>query len=79
MRQDTQLPYTALQVALDGGFPFNSNYWDKGVFIDWDSRDASAVNSIVDATVKHWSEKPEWASKLSTVIIFMEVNGAVGR
>ena len=79
VRQDTQLPYTALQAALDGCFPFNANYWDKGVVIDWDPRDASAVNSIVDATVKHWSEKPEWASKLSTFIIFIEVNGEVGR
>ena len=79
VRQDTQLPYTALQAALDGNFPFNANYWDKGVFIDWDPRDSSAVNSIVDAAVKHWSEKPEFASKLSTFIIFMEVNGAVGR
>ena len=35
-RQDTQLPYTALQAALDERFPFNANYWDKGVFIDWD-------------------------------------------
>ena len=76
---DTQLPYTALQAALDGCFPFNTNYWDKGVFIDWDPRDPNAVNSIVDAAVKHWSEKPELASKLSTFILFMEVSGAVGR
>ena len=60
-------------------FPFNTNYWDKGVFIDWDPRDSNAVNSIVDAAVKHWSEKPEFASKLSTFILFMEVSGAVGR
>ena len=31
VRQGTQLPYTALQAALDGNFPFNANYWDKGV------------------------------------------------
>jgi FAD/FMN-containing dehydrogenase len=79
VRQDTQLPYTALQAALDGCFPFNTNYWDKGVIIDWDPGDLSAVNSIVDAAVKHWSEKPEFASKLSTFILFMEVNGALGR
>ena len=79
VRQDTQLPYTALQAALDGCFPFNNNYWDKGVFIDWDPRDASAVNSIAAVAVKHWSEKPDFASKLSTFIIFMEVNGAVAR
>jgi hypothetical protein len=78
VRQDTQLPYTALQAALDGCFPFNTNYWDKGVFIDWDPRDSSALNSIVDVAVKHWGEKPEFASKLSTFILFMEVNGAVG-
>jgi len=79
VRQDTQLPYTALQAALDGCFPFNANYWDKGVFIDWDPRDATAVDSIVDGVVMHWSEQPEFASKLSTFILFMEVNGAVGR
>jgi FAD/FMN-containing dehydrogenase len=79
VRQDTQLPYTALQAALDGCFPYNTNYWDKGVFIDWDPGDPSAVNGIVDATVKHWSEKPEFASKLSTFVIFMEVNGAVSK
>jgi len=79
VRQDTQLPYTALQAALDGCFPFNTNYWDKGVFIDWDPRDSKAVNGIVDAAVHHWSEKPEFASKLSTFVLFMEVNGAVGR
>jgi FAD/FMN-containing dehydrogenase len=78
VRQDTQLPYTALQAALDERFPFNANYWDKGVVIDWDPRDPSAVNGIVDATVKHWGEKPEFASKLSTILVFMEVNGAVG-
>jgi FAD/FMN-containing dehydrogenase len=79
VRQDTQLPYTALQAALDGCFPFNTNYWDKGVFIDWDPRDSNAVDSIVDATVEHWSGKPEFASKLSTFILFMEVNGAVAK
>ena len=79
VRQDTQLPYTALQAALDGCFPSNANYWDKGVFIDWDPRDAGAVNSIVNAAAAHWSEKPAFASKLSTFILFMEVNGAVGR
>lgn len=79
VRQDTQLPYTALQAALDGCFPFNNNYWDKGVFINWDPSDAGAVNSIVDVAVKHWSERPAFASKLSTFILFMEVNGAVGR
>jgi FAD/FMN-containing dehydrogenase len=79
VRQDTQLPYTALQAALDGCVPFNANYWDKGVLIDWDPRDSNAVNSIVDAAVRHWSDKPEFASKLSTFILFMEVNGAVAK
>jgi hypothetical protein len=63
VRQDTELPYTALQAALDGLVPFNANYWDKGVLIDWDPRDANAVKSIVDAAVKHWDEKPAFASK----------------
>ena len=79
VRNDTQLPYTALQAALDACFPFNNNYWDKGVLIDWDPRDSSAVNSIADVAVKHWSEKPDFVSKLSTFIILMEVNGAVAR
>jgi FAD/FMN-containing dehydrogenase len=79
VRQDTQLPYTALQAALDALVPFNNNYWDKGVFIDWDPRDGGAVSSIVDAAVKQWSEKPEFASKVSTFLLFMEVNGAVAK
>jgi len=79
VRQDTQLPYTALQAALDDLFPFDTNYWDKGVFIDWDPSDTDAVNSIVDTAVQHWDEKPGFASKMSTFILFMEVNGAVGK
>jgi FAD/FMN-containing dehydrogenase len=79
VRQDTQLPYTALQAALDGAVPFDNRYWDKGVFIDWDPGDAAAVNSIVEAAVRQWREKPEFASKLSTFILFMEVNGAVAK
>jgi hypothetical protein len=79
VRQDTQLPYTALQAALDGAFPYGANYWDKGVFIDWDPGDSTAVSGIVGAAIKQWSEKPAFASKLSTFILFMEVNGAVAR
>jgi hypothetical protein len=79
VRQDTQLPYTALQAALDDCFPYNANYWDKGVFINWDPSDTNAANSIVDIAVKHWNEKPDFATKLSTFILFFEVNGAVGR
>ncbi|MDA9981649.1 FAD-binding oxidoreductase [Gammaproteobacteria bacterium] len=79
VRQDTQLPYTALQAALDDLFPFDTNYWDKGVFIDWDPSDSNAISSIVDTVVQHWDEKPDFASKMSTFILFMEVNGAVGK
>jgi len=79
VRQDTQLPYTALQSALDDLFPFDTNYWDKGVFIDWDPSDTKAVNSIVDTAITHWNEKPDFASKLSTIILCMEVNGMVGK
>jgi FAD/FMN-containing dehydrogenase len=79
VRQDTQLPYTVLQAALDACFPFNANYWDKGVFIDWDPGDPTAVSGIVDAAVKQWSERPGFATKLSTFVLFMEVNGAVAR
>ena len=79
VRQDTQLPYTALQAALDDLFPFDTNYWDKGVFIDWDPSDSNAVNSIVDTAVQHWDEKPDFASKMSTFLLCMEVNGTVGK
>jgi FAD/FMN-containing dehydrogenase len=79
VRQDTQLPYTALQAALDDLFPFDTNYWDKGVFIDWDPSDSNAVSSIVDTVVQHWDEKPDFASKLSTFLLCMEVNGTVGK
>jgi FAD/FMN-containing dehydrogenase len=79
VRQDTQLPYTALQAALDDLFPFDTNYWDKGVFIDWDPSDRKAINCIVDTAVQHWNEKPDFASKLATFILCMEVNGALGK
>jgi hypothetical protein len=79
VRQDTQLPYTAMQAALDPCFPYDSNYWDKGVFINWDPNDAEAVEKIVDIAVRCWNAKPEFASKLSTFLLFMEVNGALGK
>ena len=79
VRQDTQLPYTAMQAALDDLFPYDRNYWDKGVFIDWDPSDEKAVQSIVDVAAKYWNEKPEFASKVATLLLFMEVNGAVGQ
>jgi FAD/FMN-containing dehydrogenase len=79
VRQDTQLPYTALQAALDDLFPHDTNYWDKGVFIDWNPKDEGAVNAIVDTAVAHWNEKPNFASKMSTFLLFMEVNGAVSK
>jgi hypothetical protein len=77
VRQDAQLPYTALQAALDDLLPYGEYYWDKGVFINWDSNDSNAVRSIVDTAVQQWNEKPDFASKLSTFLLFMEVNGAV--
>ena len=78
VRQDAQLPYTAIQAALDEAFPYNANYWDKGVFVDWDPRDNRAVQAIVDTAVKTWNKKSEFASKTCTFLLFMEVNGAVG-
>ncbi|MGI9522169.1 MAG: FAD-binding oxidoreductase [Hyphomicrobiaceae bacterium] len=77
VRQDTQMPYTAIQAALDDCFPYNKNNWDKGVFINWDPNDEIAVQEIVETLVRAWSEKPGFATKLSTFIILMEVNGAV--
>ncbi len=79
VRQDTQMPYTAIQAALDDCFPYNMNNWDKGVFIDWDPNNEDAVNEIIDTVVKAWVEKPAFASKLSTFILLMEVDGAVAK
>ena len=77
VRQDTQLPYTAMQAALDGAFPYDANYWDKGVFVDWDPSDENAVQAIVGTAVNSWKEMPDFASKSCTFLLFMEVNGAV--
>jgi hypothetical protein len=77
VRQDAQLPYTAMQAALDGAFPFNANYWDKGVFINWNPDDPRAVRTIVDTAVRSWNARPAFSSKASTLLLFMEVNGAV--
>ena len=79
VRQDTQMPYTAIQAALDDCFPYNMNNWDKGVFIDWDPNNEDAVNEIIDTVVKAWVDKPAFASKLSTFILLMEVDGAVAK
>jgi hypothetical protein len=79
VRQDTQMPYTAIQAALDENFPHNMNNWDKGVFIDWDPNNEDAVNEIINTVVKAWVDKPAFASKLSTFILLMEVNGAVAK
>ena len=70
---------TAIQAALDDCFPYNTNNWDKGVFIDWDPNNEDAVNAIIDTVVKAWVDKPAFASKLSTFILLMEVNGAVAK
>jgi len=77
VRQDTEMPYTAMQAALDGAFPFNANYWDKGVFINWDPKDRGAAQKIVDTAVEYWSAKPAFATKACTFLLFMEVGGAV--
>ena len=79
VRQDTQLPYTALQAALDERFPFNANYWDKGVFIDWDPEDSECRARDRGCGCETLGPDAEFASKLSTFVILMEVNGAVGR
>jgi FAD/FMN-containing dehydrogenase len=79
VRQDTQMPYTAMQAALDDCFPYDMNYWDKGVFIDFDPNNEDAVKKIIDTVVEAWADKPAFASKLSTFILLMEVNGAVAK
>jgi hypothetical protein len=78
VRQDAQLPYTVMQAALDGAFPFNANYWDKGVFINWDPKDPRSVQRIVETAISSWKGRPGFASKVSTFLLFMEVSGAVG-
>jgi hypothetical protein len=79
VRQDTQLPYTAIQAALDDNFAYDRNYWDKGVFINWDPNDDAAFNKIIDTMVKAWADKPAFASKASTLLLMMEVDGAVAK
>jgi len=79
VRQDTQMPYTAIQSALDGCFSYDKNYWDKGVFIDWDPNNEDAVKKIIDTVAKSWADKPAFASKLSTFLLLMEVNGAMAK
>jgi FAD/FMN-containing dehydrogenase len=79
VRQDTQMPYTAIQAALDAAFPFDANYWDKGVFINWDPNNGDEVQKIIDAVVKAWADKPAFASKVSTFLLMMEVDGAVAK
>ncbi|TPE48191.1 FAD-binding oxidoreductase [Amaricoccus solimangrovi] len=78
-RQDTEMPYTALQTALDGFFPYGRNYWDKGVFIDWDPGDEGAVGRIIDTMAEAWAARPAFALKDSTFLLMMEVGGAIGR
>jgi FAD/FMN-containing dehydrogenase len=79
VRQDTQMPYTAIQAALDDCYPYDRNYWDKGVFIDWDPNNEDAVKKIIDTVVKAWADKPAFALKLSTFLLLMEVGGAVAK
>jgi FAD/FMN-containing dehydrogenase len=79
VRQDTQMPYTAIQAAVDDNFPYGGNYWDKGVFIDWDPNDGDAVRTIIDTVVRAWADRPACATKLSTFVLLMEVNGAVAK
>ena len=79
VRQDTQMPYTAIQAALDDCFAYNKNYWDKGVFIDWDPTNEDAARKIIETVVEAWANKPPFASKLSTFILLMEVGGAVAK
>jgi len=79
VRQDAQMPYTAIQAALDDCFPFDRNYWDKGVFIDWDPGESDAVGKIRDIVVNAWANRPPFASKLSTFLLLMEVGGAVAK
>jgi FAD/FMN-containing dehydrogenase len=79
VRQDAQMPYTAIQAALDDCFAYDKNYWDKGVFIDWDPNNGDAVKKIIDTVVKAWADKPAFALKLSTFLLLMEVGGAVAK
>jgi hypothetical protein len=79
VRQDTQMPYTAIQAALDDCFAYDRNYWDKGVFIDWDPNNEDTVKKIIDTVVKAWADKPAFALKLSTFLLLMEVGGAVAK
>lgn len=79
VRQDTQMPYAAIQAALDDCFPYDRNYWDKGVIIDWEPNDEHAAAKIIDTLVKAWAEKPAFAVKTSTFLLMFEVGGAVAK
>lgn len=79
VRQDMQMPYTAIQAALDNCFVYDMNYWDKGVIINWDPNNEGAVEKIINTVAGAWADKPAFASKLSTLLLLMEVDGAVSR
>jgi len=79
VRQDTHMPYTAIHAPLDAARPYGVNYWDKGVFIDWDPEDAGAVKQIIATAAKAWAARPDFAFKPATFLLMMEVDGAVRR
>uniref|UniRef100_A0A7S0ARG8 FAD-binding PCMH-type domain-containing protein n=1 Tax=Minutocellus polymorphus TaxID=265543 RepID=A0A7S0ARG8_9STRA len=60
-RMDTELPYVALQAALDDAFPHQLGYYDKGSFLDFDPKDEDAMKKIVSLTQQAWDDRPEWS------------------
>lgn len=75
VRQDGPVPFAAMGAAVDDAFPMNNNYWDSGIFIDWDPSDKNAVAAITDIIVKSWEERPEFLIP-GSCFFFEEVGGA---
>ena len=60
-RMDTELPYVALQAALDAAFPHQMGWYDKGTFIDFDPNDEDAMKKIAFNIQHAWEDRPEWS------------------
>jgi hypothetical protein len=60
-RMDTELPYVALQAALDDAFPHQIGWYDKGTFLNFDPSDEEAMKKIASLTQQAWNDRPEWS------------------
>lgn len=58
---DTELPYVALQAALDDAFPHQIGWYDKGTFLNFVPSDEEAMKKIASLTQQAWNDRPEWS------------------